>query len=81
MTLQSCISSGRFSAVGALAWLLRRRWGLAALRENARLKLERLAHVGRGADAAATRRLRAKSVHAARACAALGRGIAVRGRR
>ena len=34
-------------AQGALAWLLRRRWALTALRENARLKLERLEFVGR----------------------------------
>ena len=37
------------AAVGCLAWMLRRRWGMAALRENACLKLERLAYVGRGA--------------------------------
>ena len=29
-------------AKGGLAWLLRRRWAMTALRENARLKLERL---------------------------------------
>ena len=34
-------------AQGALAWMLRRRWALTALRENARLKLERLEFVGR----------------------------------
>ena len=33
-------------AQGALAWLLRRRWGLTALRENARLTLERLQYIG-----------------------------------
>ena len=43
-------------AKGALAWLLRRRWALTALRENARLTLERLEFVGRGAAAAAARR-------------------------
>ena len=30
------------TATGVLAWMLRRRWGLTALRENARLKLDRL---------------------------------------
>ena len=43
-------------AQGVLAWLLRRRWGMAALRENARLKLERLEYVGRGAADAMARR-------------------------
>ena len=43
-------------ARGALAWLLRRRWAMTALRENARLKLERMEFVGRGAPAAADRR-------------------------
>ena len=33
-------------AQGALAWLLRRRWGITALRENARLTLERLQYIG-----------------------------------
>ena len=42
-------------AKGALALLLRRRWAMTALRENARLKLERLEYVGRGAAAAAGR--------------------------
>ena len=37
--------------------MLRRRWALTALRENARLKLERLEFVGRGTAAAAARRL------------------------
>ena len=55
------------AAKGALAWLLRRRWGLTALRENARLKLERLELVGRGAAAAASRRVAGRAVHAARA--------------
>ena len=44
------------AAVGCLAWLLRRRWGITAVRENARLKLERLCFVGRGATAAFERR-------------------------
>ena len=34
------------SAKGALVWLLRRRWGMTVLRENARLTLERLQYVG-----------------------------------
>ena len=55
------------SAVGCLAWLLRRRWGMTALREHARLKLDRLAYVGRGAASAADRRLRSEMEHAARA--------------
>ena len=49
-----CADPGR--ATGGLAWLLRRRWGLTALRENARLKLDRLEYVGRGATAALQRR-------------------------
>ena len=55
------------SAVGALAWMLRRRWALTALRENARLKLERLEFVGRGAEAAVTRRVASRTAHEARA--------------
>ena len=50
-----------------LAWMLRRRWALTALRENARLKLERLEFVGRGAAAAAARRLNAAVGNEARA--------------
>ena len=38
-----------------------------ALRENARLKLERLSYVGRGAATAAARRRRSELEHAARA--------------
>ena len=53
-------------ARGALAWLLRRRWGMTALRENARLKLERLEFVGRGVAAAVARRAAAASSAAAR---------------
>ena len=33
-------------AKGALAWLLRRRWAITAVRENARLVLDRLQFVG-----------------------------------
>ena len=54
-------------AVGVLAWLLRRRWALTALRENARLKLDRLEFVGRDAFAASERRACASALHAARA--------------
>ena len=61
------------AACGLLAWTLRRRWALTALRENARLKLDRLALVGRGAEAAAQRRLQANTLYAARARAAAGR--------
>ena len=57
-------------AIGTLAWLLRRRWGLTALRENARLKLDRLQYVGRGAAAAIQRRTLASQAHAARQRAA-----------
>eukprot|EP00973_Karenia_brevis_P023117 3183680-Karenia_brevis.AAC.1 len=35
---------------------LRRRWGITAARANARLLLDRLAYVGRGASAAMARR-------------------------
>ena len=41
---------------GLLVSMLQRRWGMAALRSNARLLLERLAYVGRGATMAAVRR-------------------------
>ena len=47
---------GPAEAHGTLAWLLRRRWAMTAVRENARLKLERLEYVGAGAAAAADRR-------------------------
>ena len=52
-------------AQGVLAWMLRRRWGLTAVREQARLKLERLEFVGRGAAAAADRRVLARTSAAA----------------
>ena len=55
------------AAVGPLAWMLRRRWALTALRENARLKLERLEFVGRGSAAAVSRRTAAQDQYAARA--------------
>ena len=57
-------------AIGILAWMLRRRWGLTALRENARLRLDRLEYVGRGAVAAAVRRQHAQDREAARRRAA-----------
>ncbi len=44
------------AARGALAWLLQRRWGLTAWRENARLLLRRLEYVGVNARVAAHRR-------------------------
>ena len=49
-----------------MAWLLKRRWALTAARENARLTLSRLDHVGRGAQAAIVRRAVAEG-HAAKA--------------
>ena len=60
------------AATGVLAWLLRRRWGLTTLRENARLKLDRLEYVGRGALAASRRRTGAADAHAARQRALAG---------
>ena len=70
-------------AQGVLAWLLRRRWGMAALRENAHLKLEHLEYVGRGAaDAMARRHAAAVSSEArARSTAVLDavRGPRIRG--
>ena len=54
-------------ARGILAWMLRVRWGMTAVREAARLKLERLEFVGNGAAAASDRRLAAASSAAAAA--------------
>ena len=54
-------------AKGVLAWLLRRRWAMTALRETARLKLDRLQYVGAGAAAAELRRASAATAAAARA--------------
>eukprot|EP00973_Karenia_brevis_P043731 6056978-Karenia_brevis.AAC.1 len=45
--------------MGALAWLLRRRWSMAVWRENARLLLDRLEYVGSGAMLASARRVAA----------------------
>lgn len=52
-------------ANGVLSWLLRRRWGLAFWRANARLLLDRLAYVGRGAARAGARRAYAAEAAAA----------------
>ena len=59
-------------AAGVLAWIFIRRWGLTALRENARLKLDRLEFVGRGAAAAALRRANALEAQQAGLRAAAG---------
>ena len=59
---------------GILASTLRRRWGMTALRANARLLLDRLAYVGRGATAAAHRRISNRALHAARAALRRGGG-------
>ena len=53
----ACVVEDDLRAV--LTRLLRRRWGMAALRANARLLLDRLAYVGRGAPEAAARRMEA----------------------
>ena len=52
-------------ALGTLAWILRRRWGMAAWRSAARLLLDRLEFVGRGAVAALSRRAAASERAAA----------------
>lgn len=52
------------AALGSLAWMLRRRWGMTALRANARPLLDRMEYVGAGAMAAAARRTTAQR-HAA----------------
>ena len=49
-----------------LSGMLRRRWGMAALRANARLLLDRLAYVGSGAIAATRRREMAQFSHSSR---------------
>ena len=52
-------------ANGTLVWLLRRRWGMAAWREAARLLLDRLEYVGgQAAVAGAHRREAARSAAA-----------------
>ena len=66
-------------ARGILAWYLRRRWALTAMREHARLKLGRLQFVGRGAGRAALRRSDAHAAWSARsaaqACASASVGV------
>ena len=57
---------GPAEAKGSLAWLLRRRWAITALRENARLLLSRLEYVGAGAAEATRRRTAAAESIAAR---------------
>ena len=59
-------TSNAESAKSILAWLLRRRWGMTALREAARLKLNCFEFVGRGAAAASDRRIDASGAIAAR---------------
>ena len=51
-------------ARGALAWMLKRRWGISAVRAHARLTLARLEHVGRGAGQAVVRRIAAEGTAA-----------------
>ena len=54
-------------AIGTMAWILRRRWGLGAWRSAVRLLLDRLQFVGAGGMQAHGRRARAsESVAAAR---------------
>ena len=67
-------ASDPVDARGALAWLLRRRWGIAAVRANARLTLGRLSVIGRGATTAADRRSLASQRWAARQRTAAVRG-------
>ena len=57
------------AAIGILAWALRRRWAMTALRENARLKLERIGQLGHGASAASQRRTSARAAWSARQAA------------
>ena len=54
-------------AKGSLAWLLRRRWAMTALRENARLLLSRLEYVGSGITEAVQRRTAAATAAEVRA--------------
>ena len=62
--LMGCIDED--AARGILAWSLRRRWSLTAMREAARLKLGRLMWTGSGASLAAQRRTSAQATWAAR---------------
>jgi hypothetical protein len=52
------------AATGVFHWLLQRRWGLTALRSNARLVLNRLEHLGSGAPQATARRQVARAAAA-----------------
>ena len=53
---RSMLANEPEEARGALAWLIKRRWGVTAVRAAARLTLGRLELVGRGAGAAVSRR-------------------------
>ena len=66
-------------AKGAIAWLLRRRWGMTALRENARLTLDRLQFVGvdTAADARSNRFAAASAAPARAATAAASASAAL----
>ena len=48
---------------GIILGCLQRRWGILAARANAQLLLDRLAFVGRGAGAAASRRAASWAAH------------------
>ena len=64
---RSALSAARTDdARDALKWVLQRRWGMTALRANARLLLGRLAYVGRGAATAVERRETARHEFLAR---------------
>ena len=67
-------STSQLEARGALAWLLRRRWAMTAIRESARLKLERMEHVGVGACFAADRRVSALSTSTRRSACSVWQG-------
>lgn len=57
-----------------LVGMLRRWWGMAALRANARLLLDRLAFVGRGAGAAVRHRETGRLLHLTRSAVRAGHG-------
>jgi len=67
-------ADGAGTARGALAWLLRWRWALTAVRDVPRLTLARLEYVGCAALAAAERRAAAQG-EAARARRAACRDV------
>ena len=54
------------AARGILAWSIRRRWAMTALRQNARLKIDRLTYVGQGAAKPARRQQTYQASWAAR---------------